>query len=131
MSLEEAGIAATADAAGTHNDQPLLRPRSVGSDWEGILALHLQILARSGLMQAYEVCECTPCRSPGFCRACREADQRKARSEQPRHIDQCAGIASVADAGLRASRWSCCDVRWTLSSHADCCNPRNGRIVPP
>src|SRR5262245_51761433 len=88
MSLEEAGIAATADAAGTHNDQPLLRQRSVGSDWEGILALHLQILARSGLMQACEVCECTPCRSPGFCRACREADQRKARSEQPRRIDQ-------------------------------------------
>jgi hypothetical protein len=85
MSVEDAGIAATADAAGTHNDQPLLRQRSVGSNWEGILALHLQILACFGLMQACEVCECTPCRSPGFCRACREADERKARREQPSH----------------------------------------------
>jgi hypothetical protein len=29
----------------------------------------------------------TPCRSLGFCRACRDADARKARSEKPHYVD--------------------------------------------
>src|SRR6516162_8216595 len=32
-------------------------------------------------------CGESPCRSPHFCRACREAHARKARSEKPHYVD--------------------------------------------
>jgi hypothetical protein len=36
-------------------------------------------------MSACPICGADPCVNPSFCAACREADQRKARGERPRH----------------------------------------------
>jgi len=36
---------------------------------------------------ACSTCGESPCRSPHFCRACRDADARKARSEKPHYVD--------------------------------------------
>jgi hypothetical protein len=36
---------------------------------------------------ACAICDENPCRSPSFCRACRDADARKARSEKPHYVD--------------------------------------------
>jgi hypothetical protein len=69
-----------------------------GSDWQAILALHLWVLALCGLVQACEICDAAPCRSPQFCKACREADERKARSEQPRYIGDATHIPRDWDA---------------------------------
>jgi hypothetical protein len=38
-------------------------------------------------MSLCPTCGADPCVNPSFCAACRDADQRKARGEQPRHID--------------------------------------------
>jgi hypothetical protein len=36
---------------------------------------------------ACAICDENPCRSPSFCRACRDSDARKARSEKPLYVD--------------------------------------------
>jgi hypothetical protein len=36
---------------------------------------------------ACPTCGESPCRTPHFCRACRDADARKARSEKPHYVD--------------------------------------------
>ena len=36
---------------------------------------------------ACPTCGDSPCRSPHFCRACRDVDARKARSEKPHYVD--------------------------------------------
>ena len=38
-------------------------------------------------MSACVTCGADLCVNPSFCTACRDADQRKARGEHPRHID--------------------------------------------
>lgn len=38
-------------------------------------------------MSACPTCGSDPCGNPSFCAACREADQRKARGENPRYTD--------------------------------------------
>jgi hypothetical protein len=38
-------------------------------------------------MTTCPTCGADPCVNPGFCAACRDADRRKARGEQPRHIE--------------------------------------------
>jgi hypothetical protein len=39
-------------------------------------------------VSACVTCAAEPCVNASFCAACRDADQRKARGEQPRHIDE-------------------------------------------
>jgi hypothetical protein len=38
-------------------------------------------------MTACLICGASPCADPSFCAACRDADRRKARGEQPRFIE--------------------------------------------
>jgi hypothetical protein len=38
-------------------------------------------------MSTCPICGADPCVNRSFCAACREADQRKARDQKPRHID--------------------------------------------
>jgi hypothetical protein len=40
-----------------------------------------------GFIMTCPTCATDPCVNSGFCRACRDADARKARGEQPRFID--------------------------------------------
>jgi hypothetical protein len=42
---------------------------------------------RPARQTACAICDENPCRSPSFCRACRDADARKARGEKPHYVD--------------------------------------------
>src|SRR5262249_13004920 len=42
---------------------------------------------RLGVVMTCETCGADPCINPSFCRACREADARKAHGESPRYIE--------------------------------------------
>src|SRR5215831_11888934 len=64
-----------------------------GTAWKSLADLHFQICDRLranssavGLhMTACPICGSDPCINPNFCRACRDADRRKARGERPCH----------------------------------------------
>jgi hypothetical protein len=43
----------------------------------------------------------------------------------------CAATVSAAGMAFPASKSSCGEAMWTLSSHANYWNPRSGRIVGP
>jgi hypothetical protein len=48
-------------------------------------------------MSACLTCGADPCINPSFCAACRDADERKARGERPRHVDASMWNRSPAD----------------------------------
>src|SRR5262249_54236013 len=58
------------------------RSAGLGSDWNGILAGHVAVVARLAGWPACDRCGGQPCANPAFCAACRRADQARARQSQ-------------------------------------------------
>ena len=81
--------------AATFHDREWRRTegRRVGSDWRVLLALHTAAVPphdpdyTSAPMTVCPTCGAAPCVNPSFCAACRDADRRRTRAEQSRHID--------------------------------------------
>ena len=63
-------------SSGTAASQTIMKPQRVQNGTE-----------RYVRQQACPTCGESPCRSPHFCRACRDADARKARSAKPYYVD--------------------------------------------
>jgi hypothetical protein len=57
----------------------------VGSDWSGIIAGHLTVVARLAGWPACETCGGQPCINPSFCAACRVADAAAIRHPSRAH----------------------------------------------
>jgi hypothetical protein len=60
----------------------------IGTNWRSLISLLLEIMERLRDSPAScATCGGTTCVNPGFCALCRDADDRKARRQSPRHID--------------------------------------------
>ena len=51
----------------------------VGSDWNGIIAGHVAVVAHLAGWSACDICGAQPCVNTSFCNTCRVADRRRGR----------------------------------------------------
>jgi hypothetical protein len=81
--------------------------RKPETDWPAVLDAARALLAMAGLtlipLDAYcATCGCDPCVNIDFCRACREADDRKRQNPSTKQIWQAAGRCIRRDPGRKA-----------------------------
>jgi hypothetical protein len=77
----------TASSTANRREFSASESERIGTNWRSLISLHLEIVERLRAPSSCATCGATTCVNPGFCALCRDADDRKARGQSPRHID--------------------------------------------